>query len=234
MKIYSWLAVFGLTIGSCTFAQKNGEQNALSPKEFSNKLQQTSDAQLVDVRTPQEFAGGHLANAINMDYNGNSFETGIAHLDKNKPVFVYCLSGGRSHSAAEKLRKGGFGQVYEMQGGMMQWRATGLPENGNKTATANKELSLDAFRGKVSQGIVLVDFNAVWCGPCKQLAPIVDDVIKKQKGKVTLLKIDVDQNQDLAEALHIQEIPLLMVYKNGKLTWQNKGLVDEDAIQKQL
>lgn len=80
-------------------------------------MKELSNASILDVRTPSEFSKGHLINALNYDWNGNEFDKQIAPLDKSKPVFVYCLSGGRSSSAANKMRSSGFTQVYEMDGG---------------------------------------------------------------------------------------------------------------------
>ena len=83
---------------------------------------------MLDVRTPAEYTQGHLSNARNIDWNGGEFEKSIAKLDKSKPVFVYCLSGGRSAAAASKMRSIGFREVYELSGGFAKWKAAKLPE----------------------------------------------------------------------------------------------------------
>jgi len=85
------------------------------------------DAAIIDVRTPQEFSDGHLIHATNMDWNGDRFEAQVSTLDKSKPVFVYCYSGGRSAAAAKKMRANGFTEVYELAGGFSKWRDAKLP-----------------------------------------------------------------------------------------------------------
>ncbi len=96
---------------------------------FSENLKSNPEVILLDVRTPAEFAQGHLPNALNINWKGNDFESGIASLDKSKPVFVYCQSGGRSTEAAKEMRAEGFIKVFELEGGILKWRAAGLPES---------------------------------------------------------------------------------------------------------
>lgn len=76
--------------------------------------------QLVDVRTPAEFAEGHIPGAVNMDVNGAEFDTQIATLDAERPVALYCRSGRRSKLAADKVAKAGY-EVVELDGGILSW-----------------------------------------------------------------------------------------------------------------
>ena len=131
-----------LLITGCGKAQNNKGNSSLSATEFSQKLLQTQDAQLVDVRTPAEFQNGHLPNAMNINWNADDFVDKTATLDKDKPVFVYCMSGPRSSAAAEKLSEMGFKKIYEMQGGMMKWRNANLPEIKLSTS---KGMSLEEY-----------------------------------------------------------------------------------------
>lgn len=81
------------------------------------------DLQLVDVRTAKEFANGHIANALNIDINGSDFQNNISKLDKEKPVFLYCKKGGRSHRAANLMKELGFQKIYDYSGGYDEWSA---------------------------------------------------------------------------------------------------------------
>lgn len=96
----------------------------VSPQDFSKM---NKDAQLVDVRQPREFASGHIENALNMNLYAGSFETQIMTLDKNKEVYLYCLTGKRSASAAKKLKKMGFVKVYDLDGGIASWHNQQYP-----------------------------------------------------------------------------------------------------------
>jgi rhodanese-related sulfurtransferase len=97
-------------------------QNAIAPAAFETKIAAPS-VQLVDVRTPQEFANGHLANAQNVNFNDPEFKQKIALLDKSKPIAVYCGVGGRSGKASKILVELGFKDITDLAGGITAWAA---------------------------------------------------------------------------------------------------------------
>ncbi len=121
MRILS--LIFGLVIlfSSCT-AQENGSYKVLQQKEYQQKIESQQQIQLIDVRTPQEFADAHLENAQNINVNSSDFEQKVANLDKTQPVYIYCKSGGRSKKAGQILEQMGFTQIYDLQGGISSWR----------------------------------------------------------------------------------------------------------------
>ena len=82
----------------------------------------------------------------------------------------------------------------------------------------SKEISSHEFQSEVldSSGLVLVDFSAVWCGPCKMLAPIVEELSKELEGKAKVFKVDVDKSGDIAQRYNITGVPTVMIFKNGK------------------
>ncbi len=84
------------------------------------------------------------------------------------------------------------------------------------------------------QGLVLVDFFAVWCGPCKMMAPIMDKLAEAYKGKVKIGKLDVDENQQVGEKYGIQSIPTLIFFKNGELVDKVVGFQSEEALKQKL
>jgi thioredoxin 1 len=93
----------------------------LNVNEFEGKLGETSNAQLVDVRTPEEYKEGHLKGSLNINYQGDNFAPEIARLDKTKPTFVYCHSGGRSSEACRYMSNQGFKEIYDMKDGISAW-----------------------------------------------------------------------------------------------------------------
>ncbi len=215
-----------LVMNSCSGNSQNNNYN-LDASAFAEKVNELPAAPVIDVRTPDEFGNGHLRNAKNMDWNGSNFETGISELSKENPVFVYCLSGGRSHSAAEKMRSMGFKSVYELDGGIIKWRAANLPEenvniSGMTAAEFEQLLNTDKK--------VLIDFYATWCGPCKKMAPYLEAMKTEMVDSLVIVRIDADKNQALAKSLKIDALPTLLLYKNKQSVWRNTGFIEKEAL----
>lgn len=82
-----------------------------------------------------------------------------------------------------------------------------------------------------SETPTLVDFYADWCGPCKVMKPILEDVKRRLGDAVTVIKIDVDRNQQAAAAYNIQSIPTLILFKQGKIMWRQAGVVPAAALE---
>lgn len=77
---------------------------------------------------------------------------------------------------------------------------------------------------------VLVDFFATWCGPCKMQSPILDDLKKELGEEITILKIDVDKNQNAAAAYHVQGVPTLILFKKGEVKWRQSGVIPKQQL----
>ena len=98
----------------------------LNPKDAERKIK-AGKFTVIDVRTPEEFAEGHIAGGVNINISAPDFSQKIESLDKGKEYLVYCRSGGRASRAKEILESAGFGNVYNLTGGITGWVGDGLP-----------------------------------------------------------------------------------------------------------
>jgi len=98
------------------------ESNALIQQNKSN-----NQFSIIDVRTPKEYAQGHLANSKLINFRDNDFETKLNELDKSKTYLIYCRSGGRSGMALTAMERLGFESVYNMDGGFNEWSSAAFP-----------------------------------------------------------------------------------------------------------
>ncbi|NCO64714.1 MAG: thioredoxin [Flavobacteriales bacterium] len=78
--------------------------------------------------------------------------------------------------------------------------------------------------------LVLVDFFAEWCGPCKTLAPILKDVKKEFGEQLKIIKVDVDKNQMVSSKYQVRGVPTMILFKKGKLLWRQSGVLDKNSI----
>ena len=121
-KIIASLA-FVLLLTGCS---SNPSATDLSVSEFTGKVAEQGIVTL-DVRTPGEFNEGHIEGAQLIDFQSGNFENEIAALDKTKTYAVYCRSGNRSGQAVKVMREAGFKNLYNLNGGVIDWANAGLP-----------------------------------------------------------------------------------------------------------
>jgi thioredoxin 1 len=85
-----------------------------------------------------------------------------------------------------------------------------------------------------SEKPVLIDFFATWCGPCKTLAPILKGVKDNLGERITIIKIDVDKNQQLASQYQVRGVPTMILFQNGKQLWRQSGVLSKEEIVKTI
>lgn len=236
----SIIRAFGLALAvtillSCNTVTQ-GVNEKLPAAAFNEALKEKSEtAQLIDVRTPEEFNQGHLEEAVNIDFKDEQFKTKISALDRKKPLFVYCLGGGRSEAAVEQLKKIGFTQIYDLKGGIMAWKNKRLPVTENSMPEKADLYTSQDFNEMLKRNpIVLVDFYADWCIPCKKMEPALEKLKEEYKGRVLVYRLNVDEAKALSSQLKIEGIPLFHLYKNNKLVKVVEGYQEEASLREMI
>ena len=212
-------------------AQTSKNIEVLPAIDFSHKILATSKAQIIDVRTPEEFESGHIDNSKNIDWFDKDFEKNVASVDKTKPVFVYCKVGGRSAKAAAKLSEMGFTEIYDLDGGYLKWEAAGLAPSSDEIIGLNsKEYAALLNTDKE----VLINFYAPWCAPCKKMEPFMLQMEKDKTAKYVVVRLNADENKTMMKELKIDQLPALFLYKNKEVVWKHNGYISEQDLKKQL
>ena len=228
MKYLILVAFVALSSVSCSSQNKI----VLDPVAFNDSIHSVENAIVLDVRTPEEYSKGFIANAKNVDIRGEDFKNVIDKMDKDKPYYVYCLSGGRSSTAIDYMVKSGFNHVYELKSGMMGWRNQKLPVT--EVGEVADKISFEEYEHIVSSGKVLIDFYAPWCGPCVKMEGMLKKVSSDFEGKVKIIRINIDENKMLSDKLGVMEIPYFKLYNDKTPVWDHTGYISENALVKVL
>ena len=198
---------------------------------FAEKIKASPDAQILDVRTPEEFASEHIDKAVNINWLANDFVANTQKLDKSKPVFVYCKSGARSAKAAVKLEELGFKKIYQLEGGILKWNAAGLSKPDDKIIGMSSQEYAELLN---TDKKVLIDFYAEWCAPCKKMTPYLLQMQKDLADKVVLIRLNADEHKTLMKDMKIEELPTLLLYENKEIKWKHSGYISEEDLKKHL
>lgn len=96
-------------------------------------------------------------------------------------------------------------------------------------------MNMDTYKEIINgEKPVLIDFFATWCGPCKMMSPVVEELGKELAGEVRVLKIDVDKNESLAGEYNIQSVPTFMLFKKGNVVWRQSGVMEKSVLLEQI
>ena len=209
-----------------------GSTAKMKPDEFEKAIA-GNNMQVLDVRTASEFNAGHIKNSLQADWtNQQQFLDRIQYVDKDRPVYIYCLVGGRSTAAAEWMRNNGFKNVVELMGGINAWKTAVKPLEGNSNVP---QMTMEQYKANIATDkTTLVDFGATWCPPCVKMKPILDELESTKDLNFLLLRVDASVHTDVMKALGIEPIPVFIIYKKGKEVWRKQGIVSKEELMAQL
>ena len=213
--------VFFFTIAG--FSQ-NQNGNILSIKSFYEKIKSQDKPQIIDARTPEEFALNHIEGAINFNLDSENYLNFANALDKLKPVFIYSIRAGRSVALEKELLKNGFKETYSLEGGIGAWIGSGKPFYSN---TKSKLLVTEYKKIITDNQTVLVDIGSQYCCACKKVKPILETIKTQYGTNLKIVEIDLEDNpQVIADLKTVQAFPTILLYRNGKIILKKEGIID--------
>jgi len=230
-KIYLPILLAFTFTAACS---KDTKIRQVNPAEFQQLIENPNGV-LLDVRTRFEYKNGHIANSGQLNYYSFGFKKELLMLPKNEPIYLYCNTGWRSEKAAKILVDNGYKNVYNLEYGIMDWELQNLPvavDPDAKPDTENKMEYEELARYIESGKPVFVDFYAPWCGPCRTMMPMVDELKTKFHGKINVVKVNVDASKKLVKKMKIGSVPYLTLYKNGKPVYTKKGMTTREELEK--
>ncbi len=123
-------------------------------------------------------------------------------------------------------------KVVELEGGINAWKAANKSLEGRSN---EKQLTMEQYLASIPKDkTTLVDFGANWCPPCVAMEPVLDELKKSKEVDFNFLKIDAGIHTDVMKALHIEPIPVFIIYKKGKEVWRKEGIVTKEEFIAQL
>ena len=223
--------IFILLISLLAEMKAQGIQNVDAVK--FKQLIATEDAIILDVRTPGEYSRGHIKGSTSINIADPEFVSRIGLLQKEKTILIYCLSGSRSSVSSNYLSQKGFKKIYNMQQGLIDWNRQGYAlEQSSQAETSSSTTYTEQSFGKLlkENRLVLVDFHAVWCAPCKAMNPVIDKVATDFKGKTRVEKVDIEVNKAIATSFQVQSVPGFVLFKEGKKVWSHNGTISYNDL----
>jgi thioredoxin 1 len=221
-----------LFLSACAQNTQNKSFTDVNSIQFE-KLVSAGKGILLDVRTENEFKNGHIANAGQLNFYASDFRSRLLLLPKDQPIYIYCLTGSRSRSAAQLLVQNGYANVYNLQRGIMEWNQQSLPVVSDPKARADMDNNMEPDQfAKLMQSdeLVFIDFYAPWCSPCLKMMPMIDKMKVDYQNKINIVKVNVDASKNLVKELKLSSVPYLALYHKGEIIYSKNGAVTQEEL----
>jgi len=222
---------FIILISSCSI-NDNDLYSSISIDKITSALE-LENSIILDVRTEEEILKGYITDATFIDYYSNDFKNKVDLIDKEKVIYIYCKSGGRSLKASQIISQMGFSEVFNLEGGFMRWKQKGLPYNNdsiNKKTDIKAMLQSEIDSIIFSNNKVLLCISTKWCLPCRKMVPVINKLDSVLKEKIHILKLDPDYNPLIIKKYNIQSLPTFVLYEDNLEIWRKNGIIAYDDL----
>ncbi len=231
MKRLIILFSFLLVVKFQTYGQ-NPSTIQVNSHEFAHLINNGGGV-LLDVRTQREFQNSHIPDAGNLNYYAFDFRRRLLFLPKDQPIYLYCNTGYRSDRAADFLIRNGYERVYNLQHGIMEWDLYELPVAIDPNAQPDMDDRFEPadFADLInSEPVVFIDFYAPWCGPCRQMMPMIDSLKTEYHERIPVVKVNADASKRLMRELKLVTVPYLVLYRNGEIVFDHRGVMKREEV----
>ena len=215
-----------ILLSACNPMKSN---SLLEVADFKAKVSEPN-AQILDVRTDVEFKKAHIANAVNISYSSANFDAMATQLYPDIPTFIYADTEAEAVAAAQKLNSFNFKDLFVLKGGIAAWQSANLPLEAEQPKKIYESDTMPFEEARKGNKLVMVDFNATWCKPCKMIEPFVHRLHDNRASEVIVYSIDTDQRPDLATEYNANQIPLLVFIKNNQEVHRSLGAISEEEL----
>ncbi len=224
MKIISAFSL-SLLIMACG----NGPSSKIDAKDLSTKAQE-ANVQILDIRTADEFKANHIEKSINIDIQSPKFDSLISIFYSSLPVYIVANDDQAADKGVTRMNILGFRDAKALKGGVQAWKEAGFELVAEKPKVVYESDTIPFLKARMGSKLVMVDFNATWCKPCKMLEPTVEKIHDERAADVIVYSIDTDENPELAQEYNANQIPLLVFIKNGKEVYRTLGVQPEENL----
>lgn len=210
-------------------ACSNANTSMIEAEDF-HALMVNEKPQVLDCRSLKSYDQGHIPGAVHIDVNQTTSKATIDALYKDVPVYFY-----GEPSACDKLKntlmQQGIKQVIQIAGGYEQWLSARYEVSSTPVVKLYANDTIPFAKAIKGDKLVLVDFNATWCKPCRMMQPSIDKIREQRPDDVIVYSIDIDKEPEYNALYQISNIPLVLMFKQGKQLHRSEGYLEEAVLQ---
>jgi rhodanese-related sulfurtransferase len=231
-------AFLSIILVSC-LGNSNEKIQSINVDDLEQAMRPYANLQVIDLRSPEAYLEAHLPGAVNIDQNSPTFEKELAGLNPELPVYFYCANGLNSAQVIKKLSKKPYPKIYDITGGYAAWSGAGkkvLQVDRVARPEAVTRMEYDAMIKKTE--LMLLQFSPSSVDPSvlKRMESMVFGIVKRNEGELKFKKYNYRDQVSLARDLKVNNLPTLILYRQGEEVWRFEGMPEkseiEEAIQK--